>query len=172
MKSLYEINSEFEKAILHISQLDDDLVVDETTGEVISQDVYADMLNAIDMARDEKLKNCLYYIKSLEADEDVIAKEIKRLQGLKATKTNAIARFKDYVLDNVDKGEKLDFQTIKLICVAGLESVQVDADAQVPQEYCTIEVTPNKTELKKALKGGIEIDGVSIVKPEKRLMIK
>jgi ribosome-associated translation inhibitor RaiA len=170
--NLYDLNKEFEKAILHISQLDDDLVVDETTGEVISQDVYADMLNAIDMARDEKLKNCLYYIKSLESDEDVIAKEIKRLQGLKATKTNAIARFKDYVLDNVDKGEKLDFQTIKLSCVAGLESVQVDADAQVPQEYCTIKVTPNKTELKKALKGGIEIAGVSIVKTEKRLMIK
>lgn len=170
--NLYDLNKEFEKAILHISQLDDDLVVDETTGEVISQDVYADMLNAIDMARDEKLKNCLYYIKSLESDEDVIAKEIKRLQGLKATKTNAIARFKDYVLDNVDNGEKLDFQTIKLSCVAGLESVQVDADAQVPQEYCTIKVTPNKTELKKALKGGIEIAGVSIVKTEKRLMIK
>jgi ribosome-associated translation inhibitor RaiA len=170
--NLYDLNKEFEKAILHISQLDDDLVVDETTGEVISQDVYADMLNAIDMARDEKLKNCLYYIKSLESDEDVIAKEIKRLQGLKATKTNAIARFKDYVLDNVDKGEKLDFQTIKLSCVSGLESVQVDADAQVPQEYCTIKVTPNKTELKKALKGGIEIAGVSIVKTEKRLMIK
>tara|TARA_R110001606_G_scaffold141321_2_gene280467 strand:+ start:8238 stop:8435 length:198 start_codon:yes stop_codon:yes gene_type:complete len=62
--------------------------------------------------------------------------------------------------------------TIKLSCVAGLESVQVDVDAQVPQEYCTIKVTPNKTELKKALKGGIEIAGVSIVKLEKRLIIK
>jgi chaperonin cofactor prefoldin len=170
--NLYDLNKEFEKAILHISQLDDDLVVDETTGEVISQDVYADMLNAIDMARDEKLKNCLYYIKSLESDEDVIAKEIKRLQGLKATKTNAIARFKDYVLDNVDKGEKLDFQTIKLSCVAGLESVEIDPDAEIPQEYCNIKITPSKTELKKALKSGIDIDGARLVKKEKRLMIK
>jgi ribosome-associated translation inhibitor RaiA len=170
--NLYKLNKEFEEAIYNISQLDCDLFLDETTGEVISEDVYADMLNAIDIARDEKLKNCLYYIRSLESDEDVIAKEIKRLQSLKATKTNAIARFKDYVLANVDKGEKLDFQTIKLSCVAGIESVQIDVNAQVPQEYCTLKVTPNKAELKKALKRGIDIDGVLIVKPEKRLIIK
>lgn len=30
--NLYELNKEFEKAIINISNIDDDLVVDETTG--------------------------------------------------------------------------------------------------------------------------------------------
>ena len=170
--NLYEINKEFEKAILNIVNLDDNLVVDETTGEVITQDAYDKILDQLELARDEKLKNCLYYIKSIEADEDIIAKEIKRLQGLKSTKSNTKESLKAYVLENVDKGEKLDYKTIKLSCVAGAESVEIDFDAQVPKQYCTIKVTPSKTEIKKALKSGIEIDGVRIVRPEKRLMIK
>ena len=170
--NLYEINRDFEKAILNIVNLDDDLVVDETTGEVITQDAYDKILDQLELVRDEKLKNCLYYIKSLEADEDIISKEINRLQGLKSTKTNAKERLKAYVLENVDKGEKLDFKTIKLSCVAGSESVEIDASAVIPQEYCSIKVTPSKTELKKALKSGIEIDGVRIVRPDKSLRIK
>lgn len=170
--NLYEINKEFEKAILNIVNLDDDLLVDETSGEVITQDSYDKILNQLELARDEKLKNCLYYIKSLEADEDIIAKEIKRLQGLKATKSNTKESLKAYLLENVDKGEKLDYKTIKLSCVAGAESVEIDFDAQVPEQYCTIKVTPSKPMMKKALKSGIEIYGVSIVRPEKRLIIK
>lgn len=172
MESLYQLNAEFENAILNIATLDDDFVVDETTGEVITQAEYSNVLNELSISREEKIKNCLYYTKSLELDEECISTEIKRLQVLKATKVNAKERMKAYILDNVDKGEKLDFQTIKLSCVAGLESVEIDPDAEIPQEYCTIKITPSKTELKKALKGGIEIDGARLVRPEKRLMIK
>ena len=172
MKSLYELNKEFENAILNVTSLDDDLVVDETSGEVITQAEYSKVLNELSISREEKIKNSLYYTKSLELDEECISTEIKRLQGLKARKVNAKERMKAYILDNVDKGEKLDFATIKLSCVAGLESVEVDADAEIPQEYCSVKVTPNKTEIKNALKAGIEFDGARLVRQEKRLMIK
>ena len=172
MMNLYLLNKEFENALINIVDIDDDYVVDVTTGEVITQEEYDKTLNALSLSREDKIKNCVYYTKSLELDEDVISQEIKRLQTLKRTKTNAKERMKNYILKNVDKGEKLDFATIRLSCIAGLESIEIDADADVPQEYCMVKIEPSKTELKKALKSGIEIDGVRLVRPEKRLMIK
>jgi len=170
--NLYLLNKEFENALINMISLDAEYVADANTGEVITQEEYDKALNALSLSREDKIKNCVYYTKSLELDEDVISQEIKRLQTLKRTKTNAKERMKNYILENVDKGEKFDFTTIKLSCLAGLESVEIDGDADIPQEYCRIKVEPSKTDLKKALKDGIEIDGVRLVRPDKRLMIK
>ncbi|QEO57594.1 siphovirus Gp157 family protein [Francisella marina] len=171
MSNLYQISHELEQAINNILDLDD-MVANTETGEVISKEQYNELLDKLQMDKQEKIKNILLYIKSLEADSLAIQQEIKRLQNLKKTKDNLVERLKDYVLENVSQGDKFDFGIIKLSVPAGIEKVVIDDDAQIPKDLGKIEFVPNKTLIKKALKAGQDILGARLVNDDKRLLIK
>lgn len=84
--TLYEIN----EAIMGC--------VDTETGEIID----FDQLDALHMARDEKMENIALYIKSLEAEVAAIGAERDALLKRKTVKENKAKRLREYLSFNLD----------------------------------------------------------------------
>ena len=72
--------------------------VDAETGEIID----FDQLDALQMAREEKMENIALYIKSLEAEALAISNEVYLLQKRKDSKTKKAKRLREYLSFNLD----------------------------------------------------------------------
>lgn len=114
----------------------------------------------------EKSLQYTYVIKNFEADSQAIDNEIKRLKAMKEAKDNAIDRMKEAVRNamlasGIDKIESSLFK----LSLRRSESVDVISIDQLP-EYCKevkTTVTPNKLNIKAAIKAGQTIQGAVII---------
>lgn len=107
-----------------------------------------------------------YVIKDFENDTEAIDKEIKRLQALKESKTNALDRMKEAIsnamkLFNI---EKVEIATLKL-SFRRSESVQIMNESEIPKKYIVEKTTytPNKNEIKKSIKAGENVAGTRLI---------
>lgn len=152
--NLYEID----KAIMEL--------IDYETGEVLDWDKL-DELNAV---KEQKIENIALYIKNLtaeaaalKAEKDAFAERQKaaekRAEGLKQYLTNAL------------KGEK--FRTTKVnISFRKSETLVIADGVEIPEDFLRYkEPEINKTDLKKAIKDGLLLEGVLIVE-RKNIQIK
>jgi hypothetical protein len=136
---------------------------DEDTGEILNEErasaVMAEM-DALDMARDKKIEGALLLRQELLEEKASLDNEIKRLTARKKKRDRRAERLKDYVTTALG-GEK--FKTDKIsVSYRKSESVDIAEGAEIPDEYVRVKVEANKTELKKALKSGVKIQGVTL----------
>lgn len=154
---LYEIDS----AILEV--IENDFSFDEDTGEVYFT---TDDLNALDMARNEKLEGCLLFIKNYESEAAAIKAEITALQARMKRKQAAADRLREYVLFSMENMHDKTFETSKAYARVGYyQRVDVEDMDALPREYVREKVTasPDKTAIKKAIKAGEEVKGARLV---------
>lgn len=149
MNSLYEIN----EAILNC--------VDMETGEIID----GDRLNELQMAFDDKVENIALWIKDLLAEAEAVKAEKNNLAKRQQVCENKAKSLKEY-LSKFLAGEK--FKTSKVsISYRKSESVEVEDITKVDDNYLKFaEPTVDKTKIKKALKEGIQLDGVKLVESQ------
>lgn len=148
--SLYEINAQIEQAW--------GAAVDPDTGEIINEKALQE-LDGLTMQREEKLENLALYYKNLSAEAEALKAEKMRLAARQAE------GIKKYIAASMDSagGEKIKTSKVA-ISWRKSESVSVDANAFLPEEYVTLrEPIPNLTAIKKALKAGEQIDGATLV---------
>ena len=153
MSTLFELNKAIE---------DFDLIVDEETGEVLN----IDELDALNLAKDEKIENVCLWIKSLEAEADAIKTEEKNLEARRKSKENKVKSLKGYVAYALG-GKK--FETPKVaVSYRKSESVKIDDDYAIPDKWCELSVLkkPNKKLIKEALKKGEHIAGAELVEKQ------
>ena len=145
MATLYEID----KAILEC--------VDAETGEIIDDKA----LEALELARDNKIENIACWIKNLRADAESYKKEKEVfIQKEKAAKNKAesLKRYLEMALG----GEK--FKTSKVsISYRKSEIVEIDEIEKLSDEFIKIEKKADKTAIKAAIKDGTAVDGARIV---------
>lgn len=146
MNSLYEINEE----ILNC--------VDMETGEIID----GDRLNELQMAFDDKVENIALWIKDLLAEAEAVKTEKNNLAKRQQVCENKAKSLKEY-LSKFLAGEK--FKTSKVsISYRKSESVEVEDITKLDNDYLKYsDPTVDKTKVKKALKDGIELEGVRLV---------
>ncbi len=146
MNSLYEIN----EAILNC--------VDMETGEIID----GDRLNELQMAFDDKVENIALWIKDLLAEAEAVKTEKNNLAKRQQACENKAKSLKEY-LSKFLAGEK--FKTSKVsISYRKSESVEVEDITKLDNDYLKYsDPTVDKTKVKKALKDGIELEGVKLV---------
>ena len=91
----------------------------------------------------EKSINYAYAIRSIEYDLEAIDSEIKRLQALKTSRTNAIERMKSAVLDAMDIYgiDKIETPTMKLSVRLNPPSVELINEYQIPDIFKKEKVT-------------------------------
>ncbi len=145
---LYEINEAITKCI------------DPESGEVLDEMA----LEQLQMEKEEKIEGVGLWIKNLLALDDAIANEIKALEERQKPINNKIESLKNFMALALN-GEKLETGKIS-ISWRKSESISISDDAFIPEEYQVIIpecYKPNKILLKKALKDGVEIDGVELV---------
>lgn len=153
MSTLYEINEQILRCVK-----DGDMVVDTETGEVID----AAALDALQMARDEKLTNIGKWILDLKADAKAIREREISLAERRKSKENKAEQLMDY-MNMILAGKKFECADFKA-SYRKSQAVEVTDAEKIPAPYLIIqEPKVDKAGIKKALKAGEEVPGAKLV---------
>lgn len=153
--SLYEIGADFLKAL-------DGLEVDEETGEILNYDA----VEALGGQFDEKAESVACYIKnltafaaSLKAEEEALADRRKRAER----RADNIKKYLTSCLDAVGR-DKVETPKARISFRKSV-AVQIDDESALPADFKveTVTTKPDKTAIKKAIQGGTEVAGASLV---------
>lgn len=128
---------------------------DPETGEILN----LDKLSELEMLKEEKIENIALYYKNTVAMAKAIKEERQALADRQA-KLEKKAESLQRLLEWATEGEK--FETGKVsVSYRKSEKVVIDDLEKLPEEYVRTKVTreADKTNIKKALKEGIEIEG-------------
>ena len=162
MKSLFQISKEAQELASALIE-----------GELSEELELALCINQNELQ--SKSINYGFAIKSIEADIDTIDAEIKRLQGLKTSRINAIDRMKATVLEalTIYGIEKVESPTLNLSVRLNPESVELINEYQIPDTFKKEKTTVSidKVAIKNAIKSGEEVPG-AILKRTTSLQIK
>jgi hypothetical protein len=165
-QSLYEISNNYENILFMLDSLEDSPEMAESLAEALE-------ITSVEF--EAKATAYCQIIRQEEASLDAIDNEIKRLQGLKKSRENKIKLLKDRLASamNIFGKDKADLGIFKL-SFRKSEALQVSDNLDyetIPGIYKKITVALDKLALKKAVKEGLEIEGVSIIE-NKNLQVK
>ena len=158
--TLYEISNDL-KALIDAYE----------AGE-IPEEAYADTLNAIELAFEDKADNIAKAITNINSDISALQTEIKRLQELQKIRENHVKNLKSYLYEQMKAIGKTKFSTPLFnftICKnGGLQPIEITGD--VPAEYC--DLVPNNTLIRDAIKEGKDIEFAKLLERGEHLRIK
>ena len=119
--------------------------------------------------RAEKLDALGAYIKNLDAEVAAIDNEIKILKARADVKKSKIERLKEYATASLMKSGDKKFETPRVV-FSFRKSVSVDIidPDMIPENYKSlkIDVVPDKTAIKDALKNGEVITGARLIEKQ------
>lgn len=145
--NLYEIENEILKC------------VDEETGEIFDVEKFEEL----ELARDVKIENICLWIKNLKAEAEALKLEKDAFAQRQKTAENKMESLKKYI-NNFLAGASFESAKVK-VSYRKSEAIEIEEGANIPEEYLKHkDPEVNKTELKKAIKAGLQVDGVSVVK--------
>lgn len=135
-------------------QLADQLATGETSPELEAQ------LEITESQMQEKGRNYGYVIKQLESDCEQIDNEIKRLQDMKRTRTNAADRLKSTLSQAMQLFGITEIKTATLrINFRKSKSIDIIGDLESMYTVFKTTITPDKAMIKAAIESGIEVVG-------------
>ena len=159
--TLYDIDAQI--AALDGSA-EDDMLIDEETGELVS---VAQALDALRMEREAKLENVACWVKNLSAEADAIREEENRLvKRRKAAETKA-ANLKSWLLAAMTREDgttdKLKTGRVMVSVKRNPPSTVVD-EALLPSTYKVAKITyqANKELIKRELLSGGDVPGAHL----------
>ena len=171
MANLYEID--YQLKVL------EDYMCDPDTGELLDEDSFNVKFDEIQMALNDKIESSMCFYKNLQADIEAFKAEEKNLAQRRKVKENLAERIKKRIdsyiqhqfIDeegNLHKDElnKYKFETPRVkISYRKSDTVDIYDIDLLPKEYIKekVEVSADKTALKKDIKSGKEINGAKIV---------
>ena len=151
MASLFDLSLEF-FALKDL--IDNDLEVNEETGEITDNtEILNKLFNDLSLSFEEKLDNSQRYCLTLGGEADILAKEIKRLQGKKQALENRADRLNKMMMNAIlSSGQSKVKTSLYSFSIKTSESVEVRDLDEVPREFLRIKKEADKIQLKKALK--------------------
>lgn len=121
----------------------------------------------------EKTDNYVEFVQKLEAEIDMAADRLRKIQAFKKARENAIERLKNYAhdcLENLGKTKITgDFGSISIRKPS--QVLLIENDREVPEEFCHYERKIDTVKLKAALKHEA-IEGARLIEGKKSVMIK
>ena len=156
--TLFDIN----KAIL-----DFDYQIDEETGEILN----AEDLDALQLAREEKIEGVGLWIKNLQAEAEAVKKEKDAMADRQRRLEKKAESLKHY-LEWALQGEKFSTPRIAMTFRRS-ESVSIPDEALLDDRFMNITMVkkPDKKLIKDTLKAGREVPGAELV-TKQNLQIK
>lgn len=156
--ALYEITSEIEKCELAILES-----VDVETGEILDTTL-TEKMKSLQLNRKDKINGCIYAITKREDKIELAKKEIDRLKKLIDICENQDRRIREYLLANIEVGEKIDLG-LHSITWRKSEAVEITNEDVIPKDFMTEKITysPNKTKIKEFIKNGGEVKGARLI---------
>lgn len=144
--------------------------------ESIDAQTLKDTLESIEGDIEEKGVNIVKLTKGWDADISAIDEEIKRLTTRKKAIKNRAEQLRDYLRYNMQASgiSKIECPLFTVSLRKARDIVSIDDESLIPDDYVTVKTTvsPNKAEILKSLKAGVDIPGASITESEQSLVIK
>ena len=161
--TLYDIDAQI--AALE-ARCDDAETIDEETGEIIHIDISAE-LDALRMAREEKLENAACWVKNLNAYIKGMQEEEKKMKDKRQAAERRVESIKAWMLAAMTRE---DGTTDRLKTARASISVRrnppstICDDELIPWKYKTVKqtVTPDKAAIKAAILAGEEVRGAHL----------
>ena len=156
--TLFDIN----KAILEF-----DYEIDEETGEILN----AEALDALQLARDEKIEGVGLWIKNLQAEAEAVKKEKDAMADRQRRLEKKAESLKNYLAYAL-QGERFSTPRIA-ISWRKSESVLIPDEALLDARFVNITMIkkPDKKLIKDTLKAGREVPGAELI-TKQNLQIK
>lgn len=156
--TLFDIN----KAILEF-----DYEIDEETGEILN----AEELDALELAREEKIEGVGLWIKNLQAEAEAVKKEKDAMADRQRRLEKKAESLKNYLAWAL-QGEKFSTPRIAMSWRKS-ESVLIPDEALLDDRFVSIQMIkkPDKKLIKDTLKAGLEVPGAELV-TKQNLQIK
>ena len=154
--NLYQLNSEYERIMSDVMEY-----AEENGGELSVELEHA--LEGVEIDLETKIENTALMIKNLVAEAEMVRAEEKKLTERRKKLENRSEAISSWLSMNL-RGKQFKTGNVAITWRKS-ESVEVDILAEaLPTEFQVVKttVTADKVELKKALKNGVVIDGVSI----------
>ena len=158
---LYEITSE-------MRVLDELFLscIDEETGEVKDDGVIDILEQELKLQLQTKGAGIIKSFKNSEAMLNGVDEEIKRLQALKKTISNQINSRKEYIVRNMEMMGITKIETeLGNLSLRKSKSVNIYDESLIDKKFIEIETKEkiSKTEIKKAIEAGENVQGANIV---------
>ena len=145
---------------MNLYEIDNEILscVDAETGEIFDVDKFEEL----SLARDVKIENICLWIKNLKAEVEALKAEKDAFEQRKKSAENKMESLKEYISGYLG-GTAFESAKVKVSFRAS-ESIEIAEGVNIPDEFLRFkEPEVNKSELKKAIKEGLQIDGVRIV---------
>lgn len=157
---LYEIKAQIEKCVK--SDLDDDMMIDEETGEVFDKEAF----EQLEMDFEEKCLELGRWIKNLDSERAAVYNEKKKLDKREKALSKKIESIKNYLSFVLNGREIKDSNTELKFRKSNSTEIDLKVfmlweNADEYLRYKDPEV--NKSEIAKAIKSGKKIPGCEIV---------
>lgn len=151
--SLYEIGNAYTKAL---------------NQEYNNADTLLNALDLIDESFDQKVENIIKYMRSIEIERDILAKEADRLLDKADVLNNKYESLKQYIFDCMKKADRQEVKTplFKASIQKNPPKVNIFNDSNIPEEYLVIKKEISKFKIKYALIKGLEVEGCTLIQDE------
>jgi len=141
-------------------------VLDEADDKSIEPDIKNALEGIYESDVPAAIEDGIAYIKNQEAQVDAISAEIKRLQDLKKSRENRLARVRKGYTDFLIAVEKKKIETPKgtMTVAAPTFSTKVDDIDALPDAYkrTTVKIDADLTAIKQAIKAGHNVPGAHL----------
>ena len=157
----YEVPTEI-KALEELYQTS----VNEETGEIQDAETLAELESGLMQQISEKGIGLIGFFRNNELTLEMVDAEIKRLQSYKKSLKNKNENFKQYVVFNMERAGIKKIETgLGTISLRSSKSVDVFDEKLVDKKFIkqVVEEKISKTELKKAIESGEEVQGARII---------
>jgi hypothetical protein len=155
----------------------------ELTGDIkalesmdLDAETLADSIEGIAGEFEEKAKGILAFTENMNGDIDALDSQIKRLTERKKVLTNRKNNLRAYLLHNMEASgiTKIECPLFTASLRKGVEVAEIIDQDAIPDEYIDVKVTekPDINALKRDLKAGKEINGVSLKRNPTTITIK
>lgn len=143
---------------MNLYQIDQQILecVDTETGEIIDYE----KLEALSIEKDEKIENCLLWLKNLKAQAAALQAEKLNFAQRQKVCENQIERLETYMTE-VLGGNKWESAKVKA-SFRKSESLEISEGAKIPEGYKKYKYDVDKTGLKAAIKEGQVFDGIAL----------
>lgn len=152
MAALYEIGKQYQELMALAETADEDMAV-----------AVRDTMQAIEGEFEDKGKAIAMIALNIDGDLDAIQAQIDRLTERKRIINNRKESLKEYLRTNMEAASinKITHPLFTITLGKGRPVVVIDNEKDIPDDFMNTKVvtTPNKAEIAKAIKEGVEVPG-------------
>lgn len=157
MSSLYDIEQRYLAALDAATDPENDFA---------PMEVFKDTLDGIEGEAEDKIHNVIRYARNLESEADAIKQAMASMKIRLDAKRRRAEHLREYAMEGMQVigKKKLEWPDFVASVAPSPESVVVDDEESVPDDYCRYTRALDKKLIASALREGYEIPGCRIEK--------